>query len=388
MTDYSRPPRKEDPHKDHPLYYKNVEGGLFEKDFFWREHQQWLADAGYLLRPRWREDWQPSWLNTDKLYFRCEDGNSILRSSIIDATRISDGQIVAIKKVEKSYTPSEESIIRLFSTEPLASDPHNRTVPLYDVLQSPLDSNITLLVMPYLVRTHEYKFVTVGEAVECFRQLFEGLQFIHHHLVAHCDIHVVNFLMEPTPLLSEIPHPARRNQRSYDFKRKVKRRTRTEFPTRYHIIDFGLSRRFSPGDELVAPVSYGGDKSVPEYKDPSRAVSNPFAIDVYCLGNMIREWFMDESRGSLDFLKPLIDDMTRKVPEERPTIDEAFKHFEELRISLSEWTLRSRFVYRKEFLVGRMYRACRHVIRTAKYRYRGLPALPIPPSLPSRASTF
>lgn len=98
--------------------------------------------------------------------------------------------------------------------------------------------------------------------------------------------------MEPMPLLSEVPHP-RRYGRSYDFKRRVKQRTRTERPTRYYIIDFGLSRAFSPGEELVAPVSFGGDRSVPEYKDPSRAVSNPFAIDVYCLGNLIREWFMN-----------------------------------------------------------------------------------------------
>lgn len=85
---------------------------------------------------------------------------------------------------------------------------------------------------------------------------------------------------------------------------------------------------------------------------------------------------------SLDFLEPLVEDMTRKVPEERLTIDEAFKRFEELRLSLSQWTLRSRFVYRKEFLVSRMYRACRHVIRTAKYLHRGLPALPVPSSSP------
>lgn len=93
--------------------------------------------------------------------------------------------------------------------------------------------------------------------------------------------------------------------------------------------------------------------------------------------------FLQNSR-SLDFLRPLVEDMTRKVPEERPTIDEAFKRFEELLLSLSDWTLRSRFVYRDEFLVGRMYRACRHVIRTAKYIHRGLPALPTPPALPPR----
>ncbi len=103
---------------------------------------------------------------------------------------------------------------------------------------------------------------------------------------------MVNILMDPVPLLSEIPHP-NFPKRSYDFKRKVKQHTRTECPTRYYIIDFGLSRTFSPGQDLVAPVSYGGDKSVPEYRDPARAVSNPFAIDVYCLGNLMREWFVD-----------------------------------------------------------------------------------------------
>ncbi len=69
-----RPPRKEDPHKDHPLYWKNIKGGLFEDEFFWREHQRWLADTGYMLRPRYREDWQPSWLGSKKIYFQCEDG--------------------------------------------------------------------------------------------------------------------------------------------------------------------------------------------------------------------------------------------------------------------------------------------------------------------------
>ncbi|RDX54872.1 hypothetical protein OH76DRAFT_1339715 [Lentinus brumalis] len=375
-------PPEEDPHKDHPLYWRNFEGGLLEPEYFWRDHQQWLADAGYMLRPRFREDWQPSWLKSNKLWFQCEDGDTTIRESIMDAVRISDGRIVTIKRVQKRNTPWEESTMRRFSTEPLASNPHNYAIPLYDTIQPPWDDDIVFLIMPHFIRIHKHKYATVGEAMECFRQLFEGLQFMHHNLVAHCDIQMVNILMDPVPLLSETPHP-NFPKRSYDFKRKVKQRTRTECPTRYYIIDFGLSRTFTPGQDLVAPVSYGGDKSVPEYKDPARAVSNPFAIDVYCLGNMMREWFIDNSR-SLDFLRPLVEDMTRKVPEERPTIDEAFKRFEELLLSLSDWTLRSRFVYRDEFLVGRMYRACRHVIRTAKYIHRGLPALPTPPALPPR----
>ena len=85
-----------------------------------------------------------------------------------------------------------------------------------------------------------------------------------------------------------------------------------------------------------------------------------------------------QTSRSIDFLTPLIDHMTRTVPEQRPTLNEAFERFEALRLSVSEWTLRSRFVYRDGFLVGRMFRACRHVIRTATYLGRGLPALPTP----------
>jgi len=28
---------------------------------WWRAHQPWLEQCGYLLRPRYRQDWVPSW---------------------------------------------------------------------------------------------------------------------------------------------------------------------------------------------------------------------------------------------------------------------------------------------------------------------------------------
>lgn len=96
----------------------------------------------------------------------------------MDATRISDGRVVVLKKVNKHNHPFEAEISQLFSTEPLASDPHNRCVPIHDVLQSPLDESMIFLVMPYLMRYHQLRFSTVGEAVECFRQLFEVLDML------------------------------------------------------------------------------------------------------------------------------------------------------------------------------------------------------------------
>ncbi len=99
----------------------------------------------------------------------------------MDATRVSDGRVVVLKKVNKHNHPYEAEIGQLFSTEPLASDPLNHSVPIHDVLQSPLDGAIVFLVMPYLIRHHEVRFETLGEAVECFRQLFEVRHLVMRH---------------------------------------------------------------------------------------------------------------------------------------------------------------------------------------------------------------
>ena len=72
--------------------------------------------------------------------------------------------------MNKHNHPYEAEIGQLFSTEPLASDPRNRCVPIYDVLQSSLDESTIFLVMLYLMRHQEVRFETVGEAVECLRQ--------------------------------------------------------------------------------------------------------------------------------------------------------------------------------------------------------------------------
>lgn len=50
-------------------------GKLDDHEVSWRDRQQWLRQCGYMLRPRYRTDWMPSWLGTDRFYHRdCEDG--------------------------------------------------------------------------------------------------------------------------------------------------------------------------------------------------------------------------------------------------------------------------------------------------------------------------
>ena len=92
---------------------------------------------------------------------------------VMDAIRKSDGQVVAIKRLKKSIHPYEVEITSLFSTEPLASDPCNHSVPVLEVLQSPFEPDRAFLVLPYLVVYREIRFATIGEAVACFQQGFE-----------------------------------------------------------------------------------------------------------------------------------------------------------------------------------------------------------------------
>ena len=49
-------------------------GAIDELEVWWVERQEALERAGYMLRPRYRPGWVPSWSLTNKLYFRCEDG--------------------------------------------------------------------------------------------------------------------------------------------------------------------------------------------------------------------------------------------------------------------------------------------------------------------------
>ncbi|TBU31680.1 kinase-like domain-containing protein [Dichomitus squalens] len=359
--------------RPHPLSHEVLQGGLYADEFFWRDHQPWLADSGYMLRPRYRQDWEPSWLKTKKDPLFCEDGKGTLRVKVMDAVRTSDGRVVVLKQVKKSYTPDEEEMNRLFTQ---SADSQNHVAPVYEVLQSPLDEDIIFLVMPYLVRINTVKFATIGEVVECLRQLFEGLCFMHRNHVAHCDIHVNNILMDPVPLFSELPHPVRL-YKSYDFKRRVTQHTRTAHPTTYYYIDLGLSNRCDPpGASPLIHVSIGGDRTVPEYKDPS-ALRDPYKIDVYCLGNVIREEFLEE-HDCFDFFKPLVVEMMQIDPGQRPSAEEAFARFEQLRASLTERTLRSRVIARGEFKVAGLYRACRHAFRTLYWFATGTPALPAP----------
>ena len=47
---------------------------LLAHEMFWRDHQAWLVQKGYMLRPRYRPGWTPSWEGEGSAWMRYEDG--------------------------------------------------------------------------------------------------------------------------------------------------------------------------------------------------------------------------------------------------------------------------------------------------------------------------
>lgn len=109
------------------------------------------------------------------------------------------------------------------------------------------------------------------------------------------DTNETNIMMDPSRLYPNSYHPLAQDH-NRNFKGRAKYFTRTQYPPKYYIIDFGISRRYTP-EQLPArelPV-HGGDKTVPEFRNYDEPC-DPFPTDIYYLGNLIREQFIAVSR--------------------------------------------------------------------------------------------
>lgn len=91
----------------------------------------------------------------------------------MDAVRISDNKQVTMKLITSEHHPDEVNIWRYLTSEPLASDPHNHCVPLYEVLDVPDQPGRQLLIMPLLRQCTDPRFDKVEEVMDMATQFFE-----------------------------------------------------------------------------------------------------------------------------------------------------------------------------------------------------------------------
>lgn len=108
------------------------------------------------------------------------------------------------------------------------------------------------------------------------------------------DISILNVMLDAKPMYTVQWHPVAPLY-NRNFTGRSKHYSRTERPPKYYYIDFGLSRKYNPDDgpPRELPI-FGGDKSVPEFQDEGyNKPADPFATDVYYLGNLIRTTFLE-----------------------------------------------------------------------------------------------
>jgi len=322
-------------------------GDLLATEIFWRDHAVWLeTEERYKLRARYQPSWVPSWTNSKKFFGSFEDSEFHHFGQIMDAIRVSDGAYVLLKQLEHKVHPFEVEIGQFLSSPELLASSDNHCVPFSDNITIPDVEGWSLLVMPLLREFDDPRFQNFSEAVDCFRQLFTGLRFIHQNNVAHRDVSRNNVMMDASPMYPEPYHPVRLEMKR-DWSGLVKGHTRTERPVKYYFIDFGLSRHYSPEDKDPREnIIIGGDKSPPEFQNPTEPC-NPYHTDVYCMGNLVRTEFLQTMYG-FGFIQPLVDDMVLDTPSERPTMDSVVIRFEELVAELPKHKLQSRIVYRDE----------------------------------------
>ena len=96
---------------------------------------------------------------------------AFMNSQLRLCMRISDGRPVMMKRLLKEEGPYELQINKLFSTEPLSSDPRNHCARLLDVIQLPNEPPI--MVHPLLRPFNDPRLQTYGEFVTFFTQICE-----------------------------------------------------------------------------------------------------------------------------------------------------------------------------------------------------------------------
>ncbi|KAA1472467.1 hypothetical protein DENSPDRAFT_778324 [Dentipellis sp. KUC8613] len=334
----------------------------------WRDRQVFLQSQGYMLRPRLRPGWTPSWIRTGVDVLRAEDGATTpIRPDLVDATRISDGRLVYLKRVNTEDT--EYRIAKFLSSEDLRRDPRNHSVPILDVFTDPIDKSVSYMVMPFLRLFNRPPFQFVGEILDLGEQLLEGLVFLHENGVAHRDCAQKNLMMDADAMYPHGFHPVR-DLYLPDGVTPAWPKSRLEKGVKYYYVDYGISSLI-PKDSTNKLVTgtLGRDQEVPELSES--IPYDPFKVDIFVLGNVFKEEIYDKYTN-VGFLAPFILSMTKRRPEDRPNAQQLLCQWQAMRRKF--WAIQKHWmvVSCDGRLIDQLFWHVASVIRTAVHLIKWL----------------
>lgn len=191
------------------------------------------------------------------------------------------------------------------------------------------------------------------------------------HLDRDCSD--LNIMMDADAIFPKGFHPRRRAMDSTGAKLAHPRRRRDTLPrVRYYYIDFGISSMFGPEDKDRCVIGLEGqDRTVPELSllEPY----NPFLVDVYILGNLFKNAFLDVSSirhfplsrflmdffhykkyDNLEFLRFVIEDMMQPFPLARRNSEQILASFNNIIAQQSARSLRWRLKKRADGRIERI----------------------------------
>ncbi|KAI0252034.1 hypothetical protein BJV78DRAFT_1311117 [Lactifluus subvellereus] len=274
---------------------------------WWKDCYEEIDNHGYRLDDQYIPSPNPSRIRASRTF------NSILSTGLVIsvcARRKIDGLRVVLTWVPPMFSPPRLP----------EEDPRNHCVPLLCTIEVQNRGSHLLMVTPFLHPFDKLRFKTFADFVSFFAEICEGLQFMHEHNVAHRDCTAKRIMMIKS---SEIPS-------DYGAQR----------PRRYYFIDLGLSRQYSTRDTADEPPS-GSMNLAPECRTGTRC--NPFRTDIYYIGKLVREKFIDVRRfHGFDSMGGLVGEMTQQEPENRPHIEDVVSKFVHVRPHLGTAKLRRR----------------------------------------------
>ncbi|KAI0812258.1 hypothetical protein BC629DRAFT_1471595 [Irpex lacteus] len=260
---------------------------LTEIEQEWHEASEHLKMKGYMLRPRYRKDWRPSWRqpgNEGKHPREFEDHIALPLEwqKGIDAVQISTGRLVWIKRCGSNRTPRET----LESPPEYPNQTMNHCVPLLDVLEESEDSEVYYLVMPYLRPAHDPPLRTVGDAMDFTTQLLEGLAFMHANQTVTLGGGFRHIMMDASALFPQGFHPVRihLDPTARSTARQISRR---DCPVQYYYTKF----EFEVLQYRQLPTNWeaemgDGREFAPEMFGSSRPDS--YDMDVWDIGQILK----------------------------------------------------------------------------------------------------
>lgn len=168
-------------------------------------------------------------------------------------------------------------------------------------------------------------------------------------LISGCcrDLSDGNITMDGRPLYPKGFHPSWKGRLPDNVTKDAPHILRREAlgTVRYYIIDFGESSYFpDPNVRRRVRGKTAADREVPELSVIKSY--DPFPVDVFTLGNVYKRNFLQvnvhldlsaydteeniQHYKNVEFLQPLCEQMTRRVPSQRPTAQQAQATFSKI----------------------------------------------------------